>query len=151
MAEKRLIVNGAICMCNFAPKPDKLKVLTNTKEFANDSDGSRKAIATTLDIAATFESGTFGPCSKRLFSPPCVAMITEWSGFYDQVQLSNGGYPLLEDSKATCPIGGKDCIIIVFHGQTDEITPQNVANADPAVTQILNPTAKTENIPPTLQ
>ena len=139
MAEKRLVVNGAVCMCKFAPAPDKLKVLTNTKEYANDAEGSKKALATSLDIAATFEAGTFGPCSKQPFSPPCKSMVQEWSGYYEDVQLYNGGYPLLEDSKATCPIGGPDCIEIIFHGQTDELTQQNVDNADPEVTKALNP------------
>lgn len=139
MAEKRLVVNGAICMCNFAPAPDKLKVLTNTKEYANDAEGSKKAIASTTDIGATFEAGTFGPCSKKPYNAPCQSMVAEWSGTYENVKLHNGGNPLLEDSKATCPLGGKDCIRIVFHGQTDELTQQNIDNTTPAVTKTLNP------------
>lgn len=138
MAEKRLVVNGAICMCKFGATPDKLKVLTNTKEYANDAEGSKKAVATSKDIAATFESGTFGPCAKQQGSA-CKSMVTGWSGFYEAVQLFNGGNPLLEDSKATCPIGGKDCIEIMFHGQTDELTQQNVDNTKPEVTKALNP------------
>ena len=138
MAEKRLVVNGAICMCKFGAAPDKLKVLTNTKEYANDAQGSQKAIATSKDIASTFESGTFGSCAKQHGSA-CKSMVTEWSDFYEKVQLCNGGNPLLEDSKATCPIGGKDCIEIIFHGQTDELTPQNVDNTKPEVMQALNP------------
>lgn len=137
MAEKRLVVNGAICMCKFGAAPDKLKVLTNTKEYANDSEGSQKAIASTKDIASTFEAGTFGFCSKQRSA--CKSVVTEWSGFYEKVQLYNGGNPLLEDSKATCPIGGKDCIQITFHGQMDEVTQQNVDNTDPEVTKVLNP------------
>jgi hypothetical protein len=137
MAEKRLVVNGAICICKFGAAPDKLKVATNTKEYANDRDGSSKAIATTKDIASTFQAGTFGVCSKQRSA--CKSTVTQWSGFYEKVQLSNGGYPLLEDSKATCPVGGKDCIEITFHGQTDEMTQQNVDNANPEVMKVLNP------------
>lgn len=148
MAQKRFVVHGAICMCKFAPAPDKLKVLTNTKEFANDAEGSKKAIATSKDIGMTFEAGTFGPCSKQSFSPPCKSMVTEWSGYYEGIQLYNGGNPLLEVCKATCPIGGKDCIQIIFHGQTDELTRQNVNNAKPEVTKILNPAVDINNIPP---
>lgn len=139
MAEKRLVVNGAICKCKFAPAPDKLKVLTNNKEYANDSEGSQKSIATHIDIGSTFEAGTFGPCSKKPYNAPCTSVVTEWSGAYEEVKLQNGGNPLLEDSKATCPIGGKDCIEITFHGQTDELTQQNVDNTKPEVTSILNP------------
>ncbi len=40
---------------------------------------------------------------------------------------------LLEDSKATCPIGGSDCITIKKHGQTAEVSQQNVKNADKQV------------------
>lgn len=138
MAEKRLVVNGALCACNFGAAPDKLKVATNSKEYANDSDGSKKAIATTKDIGSTFEAGTFGACAKQQGSA-CKSTITAWSGFYEQVELYNGGNPLLEDSKATCPIGGKDCIRITFHGQTDEVTQQNVDNTKPEVTSALNP------------
>lgn len=39
MADKHLVVQGAICMCNFGSAPDRLKVLTNQKEYANDSGG----------------------------------------------------------------------------------------------------------------
>ena len=138
MAEKRLVVNGAICMCKFGAAPDKLKVLTNTKEYANDANGAKKAIATTKDITATFEAGTFGPCAKQQGSA-CASMVTEWSGFYEEVQLNNGGNPITEDSKATCPIGGKDCIEILFHGQTDELTQQNEDNTKPEVANVLNP------------
>lgn len=144
MAEKRLVVQGALCMCKFGITPDKLTVLTNTKEYANDSSGSQKLIATTKDINATFQAGTFGSCNKQR-NAPCKSIITEWSGFYEKVQLSNGGNPLLEDSKATCPIGGKDCIQITFHGQTDGISQQNVDNTQPEVLQILNPAVNIES------
>jgi hypothetical protein len=55
MAEKHIVVQGAQCMCNFGTAPDKLKVLTNQKEYANDKEGSQKPIATTMDIGTTFE------------------------------------------------------------------------------------------------
>lgn len=137
MAEKRLVVSGAICICKYGTSPDKLKVLTNNKEFANDSKGSQKKIATTKDINSTFEAGTFGTCTKQRSG--CKSVVTQWSGFYDKVTISNGGFPLLEDSKATCPTGGKDCIEITFHGQTDQLTQQNVDNTKPEVTDTLNP------------
>ena len=147
MAQKRLVVNGAICICKFGVAPDKLKVLTNTKEYANDANGTKKAIATSKDITSTFEAGTFGACAKQQGSA-CKSMITEWSGFYEKVKLYNGGFPLLEDCKGTCPIGGKDCIEIIFHGQTDEMTQQNVDNADPEITKTLNPAVDMHSISP---
>lgn len=144
MSEKRLVVQGASCMCKFGTTPDKLIVLTNTKEYANDSSSSQKLIATSKDINATFQAGTFGSCNKQR-NAPCKATITEWSNFYENVQLSNGGNPLLEDSKATCPIGGKDCIEITFHGQTDEMSQQNINNTKAEVLQVLNPAVNIES------
>jgi hypothetical protein len=125
-------------MCKYGNAPDKLKVLTNKKEFANDQDGSKKPIATTKDLNTTFEKNTFGSCSKNN-NRTCSAVVTEWSGFYEDTILSNGGKILLEDSKATCPVGGKDCIEIVQHGQKAEGSKQNFDNANKNVQSQLNP------------
>ena len=138
MAEKHIVVQGAQCMCKFGSAPDKLKVLTHTKEYANDKDGSQKSIATTMDIGPTFEKNMFGSCSK-IYNNPCNAVVTKWSGFYEDTILTNGGKILLEDSKATCPIGGTDCIEIVQHGQKAEASKQNFDNANKDVQSQLNP------------
>jgi len=138
MAEKHLVCQGAICMCKFGATPDKLKVLSHTKEYINDSESSQKLLASTMEIGLTFEKGTFGSCKKQN-NNPCVAMVTDWKGAYEEVTLSNGGNILLEDSKATCPIGGTDCIEITFHGQEAEIGQQNVDNADEEVMAQLYP------------
>ena len=85
------------------------------------------------------ENNTFGSCAK-LNNNPCQAMITEWSGFYDKVTLeANGGHPLLEDSKATCPIGGKGCIEITFHGQSAELEGRDIQNTDTILLQAVSP------------
>ncbi|MFD2584330.1 DUF4280 domain-containing protein [Pedobacter vanadiisoli] len=138
MAEKHIVVQGAQCVCKFGSAPDKLKVLTHTKEYANDKDGSQKSIATTKDIGATFEKNMFGSCSK-MNNKPCNAVVTKWSGFYEETVLTNGGKILLEDSKATCPVGGSDCIEIIQHGQKAEASKQNFDNADKNVQSQLNP------------
>lgn len=71
---------------------------------------------------------------------PCQVTVTEWSGYYDKITLEdNKGKALLESSKATCPIGSKDCIKIVNHGQTAEISSQSVENADQEVLAELFP------------
>ena len=71
---------------------------------------------------------------------PCQAMVTQWSGAYENVTYEeNNGHPLLEDSKATCPIGGKDCISIINHGQVAEITNRNLHSADPIKMDMINP------------
>lgn len=145
MADKYLVCQGAICECKFGSTPDKLKVLSHTKEYINDPDGSEKLLASTMEIGATLEKNTFGSCKKQKNSA-CVASIIEWKGFYQEVTLNNGGNPLLEDSKATCPIGGAGCVKIVFHGQVAEIGPQNEENADDQVMAQLYPFGELKNI-----
>ena len=137
MAEKHLVVQGAICLCNFGTAPDKLKVLSHTKEYANDKDSAKKLIGSTKEIGSTFEKNTFGSCSKQN-NKPCTAIVTEWKGFYENTILTNGGKILLEDSKATCPVGGADCIKVVDHGQIAEVSQQNMEKAKPEVQQVLN-------------
>lgn len=139
MSQKHLVCQGALCKCNFGTTPDKLKVLTQSKRYINDKDGSEKLMATHKDIGKTFEKNTFGSCSK-MNNNPCQVVVIEWSGFYEKITLEdNKGKALLEDSKATCPIGSKDCITIIKHGQTAEVSQQNVDNANKEVITELCP------------
>jgi Domain of unknown function (DUF4280) len=152
MAEKHFVVQGATCVCKFSesPQTDVLKVKTQTKQFANDKDGSKKLIATDKEIGQTLEKNTFGKCTLQPTNSgnlPCQAVITKWSGMYEKVVFEeNKGKILLEDSKATCPIGGPDCITIKKHGQTAEISKQNAKNADEEVLcQLFSGVAFTKN------
>lgn len=130
MALKEKIVQGATCKCNFGTTSDTLKVLTQSKYYLNNHEGKSKLAATNKDIGATFEKNTFGSC-KKMNNNPCTATVTAWSGYYKKILYDPPkGYILTEDSKATCPIGGKDCIRIVKSGQTAEPTKQNFNNAD---------------------
>ncbi|WP_309607569.1 DUF4280 domain-containing protein [Flavobacterium sp.] len=144
MSEKHVVVQGATCKCKFsvAPQTDKLKVLTQTKDFGNDKDGSKKLIATDKEIGQTLEKNTFGNCILQPTSGgylPCITVIIKWSNVYDKFTLSNQGKILLEDSKATCPIGGPDCISIDYHGQKTEGSNTNSKNANEQVHSQLNP------------
>ena len=144
MAEKHIAVQGATLKCkhSVAPQTDKLKVLSQTKDYANDKDGSEKLIATTMEIGTTMEKNTFGNCKLQPAGTsylPCVPNILKWSGEHKNVTLSNKGKALLEDSKATCPIGGTDCIEIVKHGQKTEPSEQNAKNANPDIQVQINP------------
>lgn len=150
MSEKHLVCQGALCRCNFGSSPDKLKVLTQSKRYINDKDGSNKLMATHKDIGKTFEKNTFGSCAK-MNNNPCQVVVTQWSGYYEKITLEdNKGKALLEDSKATCPIGGTDCIIILNHGQTAEVSSQNVKNADKAVLAEFFPFVNISDDEPTL-
>lgn len=148
MAEKHIVVQGAMCKCQFGQIPDNIKVLSHQKEYANDKDASKKLIATTMEIGATtLEKNTFGNCTKMGSPPPpCKPMITEWKGFYKEVVLSNGGNILVEDSKAVCAIAGTPCIEILDHGQKTEASSQNFKNADKEVQQQINPLVDSESM-----
>jgi hypothetical protein len=149
MSEKHIVVQGATVKCKFSvePKLDKLKVKTHSKHYANDKDASKKLIATDKEIGQTLEKNTFGKCKMQPNGSgdylPCQAVITKWSGFYDKVTLSNKGKILLESSKATCPIGGPDCITVDKHGQKAEPGKQNAKKAKPQVNNQLNPLVNT--------
>lgn len=148
MSEKHIVVQGALCKCQFGQVPDKLKVLSHTKEYANDKEASKKLIVTTKEIGgATLEKNTFGNCPKMGNPPPpCKPMITEWQDFYEGVILSNGGNIILEDSKAVCAIAGTACINIIDHGQRAEASQQNFENADKDVQQQINPLVNPEEM-----
>ncbi|PSK91957.1 DUF4280 domain-containing protein [Taibaiella chishuiensis] len=138
MSEKHYVVEGATCKCQFGTAPDVLMVKTNKKEYANDINGARKLIASTKDTGgATLQKNTFGSCAK-MNNSPCKPVVLQWQGFYDRVTLTNGGNPLLEDSKATCPIGGSGCIQITNHGQVAEVSTANVKKSnDDVMAQLL--------------
>lgn len=138
MAQEHLVVQGATCQCNFGTAPDRLRVLSQQKEYANDQQAAFKLIASTKDIGSTFEKNTFGSCSKQN-NRACTAVVTEWKHFFEDVTLSNGGKILLENSKATCPVGGPDCIRIIKHGQSASLSKQNIENGNSAVANALNP------------
>lgn len=144
MAEKHFVVQGATCQCQFsvAPETDILQVKTHTKHYANDSEGKEKLIATSKEIGQTMKKNTFGKCKKQPAGSdflPCQIAITKWSGFYDKVTFTNKGNPLLEDSKATCPMGAPDCITIKDHGQKAEVTEKNTKSSSPEVLYELLP------------
>lgn len=146
--EKHLVIHGATCECKFSesPQTDELQVRTQKKHFINDKDGSKNYIATNKDIGQTLKKNTFGKCKLQPTNSgykPCQAVITQWSGFYDKVTYEvNGGNPLLEDSKATCPIGGPDCISIKNHGQKGEGNKQQAKAGDNVTQNQANPIFK---------
>ncbi len=144
MSEIAIIVEGATCKCQYGNAPDKLKVLTNEKDYANNE----KLIATTLEIgAATLEKNCFGKCPLMgTPSPPCKPVITEWQDYYEEVILSNGGYILLEKSKAICAISGSPCIEFVDNGQIEKPCQQNINNADKEVESQVNPLVDIEDM-----
>lgn len=140
MKGKAIVVQGATCICKFGTAPDRLKVLSHQKEYANDKEGNRKLIVTTKDIGATFEMNCFGVCTKKGYPPPpCKVMVTEWTKFYREVELCNGGNIILETSEAVCATAGTPCIQIIHHGQITEPGLINFQHVNPEVQGQLNP------------
>ncbi|OXA83899.1 DUF4280 domain-containing protein [Flavobacterium hercynium] len=145
MSKKHIVVHGATLKCQFSEDPqatDTLKVKSQSKHYANDKDSDKKLIATTKEIGQTLEKNTFGNCKMQPLGnsfKPCQAMIQQWTGFYEKVTLSNQGKMLIENSKATCPIGGPDCIEITKHGQIAELSQQQFDNEDRELMQQICP------------
>ena len=146
MADKHVVVQGAMCKCQFGTVPDKLKVLSHTKEYANDSDGTKKLIASTKEIgAATFEKNCFGSCAK-MNNNTCKAVVQEWTKYYEKTILNNKGKILTEESKAICPVAGSPCIEILWHGQTGSVSNGSVSKTDKRLHAQQNPLVDTEEI-----
>lgn len=64
MSEKHLVCQGATCQCKFGTTPDKLTVKTQSKRYINEKDGSKKLMATHVDIGPTFEKILSDPAKK---------------------------------------------------------------------------------------
>ncbi len=150
MSQKYILIQGAMCKCEFGDFPDKLKVLSHKKYFANDPDGSEKLIATTMEIgSSTFEKNTFGQCKLQPTGSsfkPCQILVTKWNDPYENLQLGSGGKVILEDSKAICPISGSPCISVIAHGQTVEGSSSSSKEANSDVQQQLNPMVNLEEM-----
>ncbi|GAA0723960.1 hypothetical protein GCM10009430_27990 [Aquimarina litoralis] len=142
MSTGHVVVDGAMCKCKFGTTPDTLVVLTQQKEYINDSGGSKKLIANTMDIGMPLKAKTFGQCKLQPSSSgylPCVPAITQWQDFYDKVILSNQGQILTEKSKAMCAISGSPSVEFTWHGQTAAAGSSSVEQADEEVQSQLNP------------
>lgn len=138
MAEQFLVCQGAECRCNFGSSPDKLVVKTQSSRYINDNS-SQKLLATNKELGQTFEKNTFGSCSKKNGNA-CTVTVEEWSNVYEEITLEeNGGSALIDISKATCPVGSKDCIRIIWHGQTAQVNSQNIENVDENIQNQLMP------------
>jgi hypothetical protein len=150
MSEKKLVCHGALCECQYGDVPDSLVVLSQQKVYINDSTGSQKLVATDRELGMPFQNKTFGQCKLQPMGSsfkPCMPAITAWDGYFEKTQIKhNQGYPLLEDSKATCTIAGAPCVKITFHGQTAEPSLQNLENVDEELMSQLLPLLNVKEI-----
>jgi Domain of unknown function (DUF4280) len=149
MAGKHHVVQGATVQCQFSlePKTDVLKVKTHKIVSFNDKEGNDKFAATNKDIGQTLEKNTFGKCKKQPTGNgdflPCQAIISEWTDFQELGSVGeNKAKLLLEDSKATCPMGAPGCITIKNHGQTGEGNQEQVKQGNNNAQNQANPLFK---------
>lgn len=109
---KEYIVDMAICMCQFGVAPGILKVSDNTTVCMNG-----KSAATTMTLGNVFNPPGFGICKKSWPPRPCTPTVTQWSEYYEGVNINGTAYPLTDSSKGTCVLGGPNCISFQTSGQ----------------------------------
>lgn len=142
MSRGHIVVDGALCKCKFGNSLDTLVVLSQKKGYINDSGGSKKLIATTMDLGTPLKSKTFGQCKLQPSNTgflPCIPAIIKWQDSFGKVILSNQGEILTEKSKAICAISGMPCIEFTWHGQTANIESNDIDSADEEILSQLNP------------
>ncbi len=135
--EEFLVCQGAMCQCKMGVKPDKLKVLSQQKYYINDDNGSDKLVGNTMDLGIPFETGTFGKCSVT--NSACAPAIIQWEGFYEKVELGNGGQVLTEKSKGICAVSGSPVVEFITTGQMGAPQDSNFEEEDENVQNQLNP------------
>ncbi|TWP22476.1 DUF4280 domain-containing protein [Apibacter muscae] len=146
MSRKYFVCQGAVCQCNFGSTTDKLKVKTHTSVYLNEEQGNKKPAATTKELGQTFQNNSFGSCSKKN-NNPCTVNVTQWKDYKDNQKIvENDSWLLLEDSTATCPIGGSGCIRIIHHGQVTDVHSHHFEKSDETVLQQLMPLTDTNEI-----
>lgn len=144
-----IVCDGALCQCKNGFTPDKLKVLSMPNEFVNDEKGTKKLVASTMDIGIPLEKGTFGQCKLQPSSSgylPCIPSITSWQDFYDKVTLSNNGQVLVEGSKGICAIAGSPCVEFMMHGQQPSVSATEANETDETIQSQLNPLVNPKRI-----
>ncbi|MET4083048.1 hypothetical protein ABIB40_003017 [Pedobacter sp. UYP30] len=140
-----MICAGAICQCKFGKAPAKFKVLTQKKHYINDEAGTQKLLATHKELGQPFEPPFFGSCAK-MNNSACTVNVIDWDGFYEKSTIENGGHPLTDSSRATCPIGAKGCISITWHGQVSTPSAPQIKNAEPNTLAQINPLANSKKL-----
>ncbi|MEC5148206.1 PAAR-like protein [Chitinophaga sp. 212800010-3] len=143
MADKHIVVQGALCQCSFGSVSNKL-VVSGASEYINDHSGNLKPVASTNTTGNPFLPGAFGSCSFSRST--CMPSIIKWSST-GNVILSDNGKVLLENSTAVCAVSGAATISILFHGQTASLSHnQPITQTSLADITTLNPLFHTNNI-----
>lgn len=138
---KHFVVQKGKVQCNQGNQFPQFKVTSHEKHYWNDSDRKSDYLAVTEDDLQLMPPGpSFGQCKLKPSSGgylPCAFIPAgKWQKTYENVKVM-GKSCVTEISELMCCTGGK--ITIQDHGQTAELTLQNIRNADPKEQQMINP------------
>lgn len=111
--DEKFAVDGAICMCAFGTTPGRMKV--TDQHFAHIN--GRSLAGTSMNLGNAFYPPGFTVCKASWPSRPCTANVVAWSDTFTKVKINGVATLLTDRSKATCALGGTDCIRFVNHGQ----------------------------------
>jgi len=132
--EEKFAVDGALCMCNFGTAPARMKVID--QKFAHIN--SRSLAGTSMNLGSCFYPPYFAVCKASWPPKPCAPNVVQWSNTFEKAQVNRIASLLTDRSKATCAIGGTDCISFVWHGQI----PLPVTMPPHPMMELLDPTAE---------
>ncbi|WP_244428667.1 DUF4280 domain-containing protein [Flavobacterium sp. B17] len=134
---KHFVLQKGKAICNKGTNFPNFKVTSHQKHYWNDANGKADYLAVTEDDLQ-FNPATvpFGSCAVKNGQPCSFSPIGKWTKPYEKVKVM-GKSCLTEISELQCAIGGK--IKVMKHGQTVEISKQNLKNANPILMSIMNP------------
>ena len=134
---KYFVIPKGMAMCDKGTKFPNFKVTSHQKHYWNDADGKADFLAVTEDdLQFNPVVVPFGNCSLKNGQPCSFAPAGKWQKPYEKVKVM-GKSCLTEISELQCSIGGK--ITVMKHGQTAELSKQNLKNANPLIMNIINP------------
>jgi len=110
---EKYAVDGALCVCNYGTAPGRMKVIDQNFVHIN----GQKLAGTSMNLGCCFYPPCFAVCKSTWPPRPCSPNVIQWSNTFTKVKVNRIATLLTERSKASCAIGGTDCISFLFHGQ----------------------------------
>ena len=134
---KYFVIQKGKAMCDKGTQFPNFKVTSHEKHYWNDADGQADYLAVTEDdVQFNPVAVPFGSCSVKNGQPCSFAPVGKWQKPYENVKVMDKSC-LTEISELKCAIGGK--ITVMKHGQTAELSKQNLKNANPLLISMINP------------
>ncbi|MDR2145967.1 MAG: DUF4280 domain-containing protein [Tannerella sp.] len=111
--KEKFAVDGAPCMCNFGTAPARMKV--TDQKFAHIN--GKSLAGTSMNLGNVFYPPAFAVCRASWPPKTCVPNVVMWSDTFTKAKVNRIATLLTDQSKATCVMGGMDCIRFISHGQ----------------------------------